>query len=106
MKMLNRKELKGLVENPKGPCVSIFIPTHFKGPETQQDPIRLKNLLREAEQRLVELEIRPVEARELLAPAAALLDDADFWQHQSNGLALFMAEGFSATTSYLCPLRN
>jgi hypothetical protein len=46
MKMLNRKELKGLVENPKGPCVSIFMPTHFKGPETQQDPIRLKNLLR------------------------------------------------------------
>ena len=91
--MLNRKELKGLVENPKGPCVSIFLPTHFKGPETQQDPIRLKNLLREAEQRLVESRIRPAEVRELLAPAAALLDDADFWQHQSNGLALFIAEG-------------
>jgi len=86
MKMLDRKKLKGLVENPKGPCVSIFLLTHFKGPETQQDSIRLKNLLKEAEQRLVELEIRPAEARELLAPAAALLDEADFWQ--------LMAEGF------------
>lgn len=94
MIMLNRKELKGLVENREGPCVSIFMPTHCKGPETRQDPIRLKNLLREAEHRLVELEVRPVEARELLAPAAALLDDRDFWQHQSNGLALFIAEGF------------
>src|SRR5918992_3667612 len=94
MEMLDRKELKGLVENRKGPYVSIFLPTHFKGPETQQDPIRLKNLLKEAEQRLIELEIRVAEARELVAPAAALLDDADFWQHQSNGLALFMAEGF------------
>ena len=94
MEMLDRKELKGLVENRKGPYVSIFLPTHFKGPETQQDPIRLKNLLREAEQRLIELEIRPAEARELLAPAAALLDDEDFWQHQSNGLALFIAGGF------------
>ncbi len=67
---------------------------HSKDPETQQDPLRLKNLLREAEQQLVELEVRPAEARDWLAPASALLDDADFWQHQSNGLALFIAEGF------------
>jgi hypothetical protein len=78
MNVLNRKGLEGLVENRKGPCVSIFMPTHRKGPETQQDPIRLKNLLKEAEQQLVELELRPTEARELLAPAAALMEDADF----------------------------
>jgi hypothetical protein len=91
---LDRKGLKGLVEGRKGPCVSIFMPTHCKGPETQQDPIRLKNLIREAEQQLVELEVRPAEARDWLAPAGALLDNADLWQHQSNGLALFIAEGF------------
>jgi Bacterial archaeo-eukaryotic release factor family 3 len=94
MNVLNRKGLKGLVANREDPCVSIFMPTHRKGPETQQDPIRLKNLLRDAEQQLVELEIRPAEAREWLAPAAALMEDADFWQHQGDGLALFIAEGF------------
>ena len=106
MEMLNRKELKDLAENPKGPCVSIFMPTHFKGPETQQNPIRLKNLLREAEQRLVELEIRPAEARELLAPAAALR----MMRISGNTRAMVWLsswlKGFSATTSYLCPLRN
>jgi hypothetical protein len=94
MNVLDRKELKGLVENREGPCVSIFMPTHRKGPETQQGPIRLKNLLREAEQQLVELEVRPAKAREWLAPAAALLQDFNFWQYQSDGLALFIAEGF------------
>ena len=94
MKVLDRKGLKSLVEVRKGPHVSIFMPTHCKGPETKQDPIRLKNLLKEAEQQLVQLEVRPAEARDWLAPASTLLDDADFWQHQDNGLALFIAEGF------------
>lgn len=94
MKVLDRRELKGLAEGRKGPCVSIFMPTHRKGPETQQGPIRLKNLLREAEQQLVKLEVRPVEARNWLAPAAALLEDFHFWQHQSDGLAFFIAQEF------------
>ena len=92
MKVLDRKGLKGLVEGRKGLHVSIFMSTHCKGPETKQDPIRLKNLLKEAEQQLVELEVRPAEARDWLAPAGALLGNADFWQHQSNGLALFITK--------------
>ena len=106
MNVLDRKELKGLVENREGTCVSIFMPTHRKGPETQQGPIRLKNLLREAEQQLVELEVRPAKAREWLAPAAALLEDFNFWQYQSDGLASLLLKGFSGTTERRCPLSN
>jgi hypothetical protein len=51
-----RADLEALVERQAGPCVSIYQPTHRAGPDTrryaQQDPIRLKNLLREAGQRL------------------------------------------------------
>jgi hypothetical protein len=87
MKVLDRKGLKGLVEGRKGPCVSIFMLTHCKGPETQQDTIRLKNLIREAEQQLVELEVRPAEARDRLAPAGALLarvGEAFGWQSEDS----------------------
>jgi len=28
-------------------CISLFMPTHRAGRETEQDPIRFKNLLRE-----------------------------------------------------------
>lgn len=54
MRTLTREELKRLMEWRGGLCVSVFMPTHRVGPkDLEQDPIRLKNLLREAENQLV-----------------------------------------------------
>ena len=36
-------------------CVSLFVPTHRAGPETRQDPIRLENLIKDAQSRLIAL---------------------------------------------------
>lgn len=91
MAVLSQAELRTLLEQQAGPCVSLFLPTHRKGPETRQDPIRLKNLLGQAEEQLLERGMRPEAARSILDPARQLLDDALFWQHQSDGLALFCA---------------
>ncbi|MGZ3568840.1 MAG: hypothetical protein ACXU9W_08590, partial [Thermodesulfobacteriota bacterium] len=52
MKLLSKEELKKLTEKPGGWCVSIYMPTHRASPETKQDTIRFKNLIREAEERL------------------------------------------------------
>jgi hypothetical protein len=90
---VSRAELKKLIEEPEGLCVSIFLHTHRAGAQTQQDPIRLKNLLREAEGRLLAKGLRASEADELLTPARELLDDSVFWQHQSDGLAIFLSPG-------------
>lgn len=92
MDEVGQESLRDLV-NASGPCVSIFLPTHRGGAETTQDPVRLKNLLRQAEEQLERGSLRPVEARELLEPARRLLDDYGFWQHQSDGLALYVAPG-------------
>jgi hypothetical protein len=73
----------------KGLCVSIFMPTHRAGAETQEDPIRFKNLLREAEERLLASGLGTPETHELLKPAQRLLWDVHFWRHQSDGLARF-----------------
>ena len=51
MRPLTTQELVALADERDGPCVSINLPTHGPGGE-QQDPIRLRNLLREAEHRL------------------------------------------------------
>ena len=75
-----------------GPCVSIFLPTHPAGMETRQDPVRLRNLLRQAAQQLIGAGTQPAQARDILAPAVALLDDASCWEHQRSGLAIFCAE--------------
>ena len=93
MNVLTRNNLNSLMAVHKGPCVSVFMPMHRSGPETQQDPIRLKNLIREAEERLIARGLHAPEAKELLEPAERLLRDGLFRQHQSDGLAMFLSLG-------------
>jgi len=91
MDILTRSELRTLTRKPGGWCISIYMPTHRVGAEIQQDPIRLKNLLSETEERLLADGLRSSEAQELLEPAEKLLQDGLFWQHQSDGLAIFLS---------------
>jgi hypothetical protein len=88
------EEIKTLAEINADTCVSIYMPTHRAGSDIQQDPIRLRNLLGEAERRLDAAGMRPNQVRELLAPADELIPRHSFWQHQSDGLAVFLAPGF------------
>ena len=73
--------------------VSLFMPAHRAGPEVRQGPIRLRNLLREAETQLRACEdgLRE-EHQKMLEPASELIDDEDFWNQQEGGLALFLDE--------------
>ena len=85
MNVLTRNNLKLLMTKHKGPCISVFMPMHRSGPETQQNPIRLKNLIREAEDRLIAHGLHAPEAKELLGPAETFLQDDLFRPHQSDG---------------------
>lgn len=59
MNLVSKEELRTLVEKPHEWCVSVYMPTHLAFPENKQDPIRFKNLLREAEERLKAAGLRP-----------------------------------------------
>lgn len=90
------RDLDDLLEPREGPCVSIFLPTHRKGGESQQDKIRLKNLLRQAESELEGVAIREGDVDTILRPARDLLSEGpSFWENLSDGLAIFLAPGFS-----------
>lgn len=91
MKSLTLDQLKELSQQPANPGISLFLPTHRTGQGIQQDHIRLKNLLRDAEQQLLNSGMGPREVRALLRPAQALINDHYFWQHQNDGLAIFIA---------------
>lgn len=93
MGLLSIDEIRTLATQPQGSCISIYLPTVSAGAETQQNPIRFKNLMRQAEAQLQELDLRRTDAVNLLQPAMEL-DREDFWQSQDQGLALFIAEGF------------
>jgi hypothetical protein len=93
--LLAREDLDELMEPRDGPCVSILMPVHRRGSrDVEQDPIRLKNLLKKAEGELESAGLRSTKARDLLAPATALVGRRDFWEHQSDGLAVYLADGF------------
>lgn len=92
MNVLRKNDLKRLMDKYEGPCVSIFMPTHRGGAESQQDQIRFKNLFREAEEGLLQRGLRSPHVNDLLKPAQKLLKDASFWQHQIDGLAVFLCQ--------------
>ena len=53
MTILTRDELRTLVDRTGEVGISIYMPTHRTG-DLKQDPIRLKNLLRDGEKQLIE----------------------------------------------------
>lgn len=83
-------------------AVSIFMPTHRVGPETELDTVQLKNLLADAAAILQERGLRRPAIEAILEGPSSLLDDTLFWQHQLDGLALFSGQGFFR--SYRVPL--
>lgn len=101
MNLLSRDELEKLMKIQSEPCVSIFMPTAQAGKETQQNSIRFKNLLREAKERLL-VNMRGTEVEKFLEPAQKLLNNSLFWQHQSNGLAVFLSQ--EVFSRYCLPL--
>jgi hypothetical protein len=100
MNIPNKDELRRLAESSEGPYISIFMPTHHKGKETlREDPVRFKNQLSEAEEKLTDLGLRRPDVQELLQPAQELLSNNNFWEHQSAGLAVFIAPDLFETYS-------
>ncbi|MBD1912958.1 hypothetical protein [Leptolyngbya sp. FACHB-16] len=93
MSFLSIEELKELVEQPQGLCVSIYMPTVQLSSETQQNPVRFKNLLQQAKAELEKYELHSADPNQFLQPASEL-DENEFWQQQNAGLALFISEGF------------
>jgi hypothetical protein len=93
MDHVTRDDLRTLKDAAAPPCVSLYLPTFRGGVETQQSPIRLKNLLRTAEEQLATLPDAGGNGEGLLAEARQLVDDNSFWQHRDDGLAIFAAHG-------------
>ncbi len=90
MPLLSIDELKAVVENPQSPCISIYMPTQKAGPDTRQNRIRFKNLIREAEERLDAMGVDQNEAAKFLQQAHEL-DTNEFWEQQDHGLTIFIS---------------
>lgn len=84
--------VKELADWADGWCVSAFLPAHEVGGQEGGDMLRLKNLLRGAQDELVQLGMRRPEASSLLAGAIPDgLGDPTSGEFHRGGVALFAA---------------
>lgn len=96
MDILKQQDLQVLLETSDEWCLSIYMPAHRVGREQQQDPIRFKNLITRAQEKLFEYGLSKPKVQALMRPAEKLLENnGDFWQHQSDGLAVFLSPEIS-----------
>jgi len=92
MNALPKEELKTLMQRQNDWCVSMFMPTYRTGVESQQNSIRLRNILRRAEDALTNSGLRAQEVKQLLEPVQELENNVLFWRNQSDGLAIFVSK--------------
>ncbi|RYY13972.1 MAG: hypothetical protein EOO04_30995 [Chitinophagaceae bacterium] len=93
---LTKETLAELAGHKGTPCISIYIPTHKSGVQVneQHDVITFKNTLQQAEKELHDRNVPEMTIKRCLKPAYELLSDDEFWKEQSEGLGLFISDGF------------
>jgi len=96
MDLITTQDIRVLLNEHPFPCISMFMPTIQAG-ETNQNHIRFKDLTKEAENQLAGLGMRRPDIQNLLKPANDLLNDPFFWEHQSQGLAAYLASDLFET---------
>jgi hypothetical protein len=93
MDIITLQDIKSLVEIKDDYAISIFLNTHRYGKDTQQDPIRLRNLISNVEKQLLSEGLNHPTVQKILEPAQELLLQSGFWKHTSDGLVIYISSG-------------
>jgi len=90
---MNRHDIQLLQQVRGNPALTITLPTHRTSPDNRQDPIRVRNLVTEATNRLLE-QFGRREIEPLLTRLESLVSEIDF-RYTLDGLALFVTQDFA-----------
>jgi hypothetical protein len=88
MHQITTEKLMALQTARTPPCISLYQPTHRQHPDNEQDPIRYRNMLVRMETSL-QAKYPTREVRALVEKFQALAHDNRFWNHRTDGLAIF-----------------
>jgi hypothetical protein len=89
MDTLDRTTLLGLAGRAEWPSVSLYLPADHLGIRTDADRIRLRNLAKQARERLITDGVAQAQADSLLAAALDLAADDSAWPGGPHALAHF-----------------
>ncbi|MCA9904496.1 MAG: hypothetical protein KC547_11615 [Anaerolineae bacterium] len=94
---LTPERLAKLVNVPGVPALSLYMPAGRSGDESRQNPIRYKNVCKRAAEALAAAQTPGEVTERLMARLDALGADVPrYWEHQSDGLAVFVTTDFFA----------
>jgi hypothetical protein len=84
---ITREQVIKFLVDQKPPCISLYLPTHRRHPENQQDPIRFRNLLQTLERTLSQ-SFPQQKMKEVWSRLQSISHDIQFWNHRTDGLAI------------------
>ena len=104
--IISKEDFKQLAQTHAQHCVSIYIPTTRAGEEVDQKHGQkvLKNNLKTVKKELADYNMSVSEIDSFLEPVEDLLEDQDFWRHQSDCLAIFVNE--NTVQHFTLPIRH
>ncbi len=88
--MLSKENIDNLIKKADELNITVTLPTHRKGEEVQQNPIRFKNLISETEKKLNTQGVKPERVDSLLKRPRQLMDDLNFWNYTDEALAMYI----------------
>jgi hypothetical protein len=91
---ITRQQILDLIPEACDPAISVYVPTARAGADVMQGRIKLKNLLVQAENLLVDRGMRRTLAIDLLKPVADLDNDPNFWNDRLDAVAFFLRPGW------------
>jgi hypothetical protein len=104
---ISRELIKTLAEHRcNGPLLSLYLPTALEVDKRQQNEIRLKNLLREAEKKLVAIGMTEAGAGALTAAIRDPALNREIWRQHGEGFAIFAGAGFIRHVALPYPVRE
>ena len=103
MRQFTRNQLEALLAEHPSPCISLYQPTHRTHPDNKQDPILFRNQVDVLRQELAE-NYSKGEVDAALHPFESLLDDAEFWNHRTESMAILSAPGMFEIFDLLRPV--
>lgn len=95
LRQFDKNALKEMMELDPGVRVSLIMPVQQEPDKRDENHIRLKNLIDEAEGQLAKRDFRKPDIEQLLAPAVDMVKGGRFLETGAPGLALYLTEGYS-----------
>ena len=105
LELLKKETVKELLSVQAKPSISLYMPTHRSHPENLKDIIHFKNLVKQLEDSLLK-QYSKSEATTFTEPFHALGRNAEFWNHTTEGLAVFNSIGLFRTISLQLPVKD